>query len=302
LSGSSDYERFGASIDIDDNTLLIGNNPSTLQSGRAEFFKRSSVSYTDSDSPLVSGPLYNTHWTLASDLSDSMGVVGDHFGFSVAFYGDQAVVGAIMPDLQADGSFGQGVVYVYDRVSVTYVASVAPSLAPTESPTLSPTPASGSPTRSPTRSPTVYVNAGSTVSETVTNTNSAMGISFWSFSSIISVFILLSCAFAIYKHNGGESSARQLLCFESSSQPPAPKQIRVATMDDSGISALSSNRGHGDGDPSSSHTSVPVHRMPARPTSAPPAGGEQDNLSGATRSFTPPAHRVFKPPARQNNL
>ena len=261
FSGSSAYERFGHSIDIGHSTLLIGNNPSTFQAGKAIFYQRSSVSSSSSssDSPIISGPLYNTQWTFAGALKDTRGMSGDQFGFSVSFEGNIAAVGTVMNDIKEDGTFGQGVTYIYDKVTMINVA----------------------PTPSPVADQTFF--------EQVTDTHTAVGVTFVSSSTIIGVMLVLLCGYAVYRGSGGESSPAEL-CGLSKGKS-APKQLRLATMDDSGYSP---NRGSGGSsqlgsksaysglDTSSSHG---LNRLPARPNSQ-------------SRSFTPQAQRSFTPKSR----
>jgi hypothetical protein len=266
LAGSVANERFGHSMKITSNVLLIGNNPSTYDTGKALYFARGSTSVSSSDSPLVSGPLYNTAWSQQSSLNDKMGMTGDHFGYSLSFEGNIAVVGALMNDIKSDGTFGQGAVYVYDRISLTNVA-----------PTMSPTPTSGSSSGS-----------DSNLSTKMTDTHSTAGMTFISATVVIGVVLVFYASYSIYRSGGDVFSE------------PAEKQIRVATMDDSGITPIpGSNRSGQQGLKSAYsglHTSSShgTSRMPAKPSPYQQKGSG----GGSSRTFTPQAQRTFTPKSR----
>lgn len=90
---SEENERFGISVAIDRNVAIIGANgddDNGENSGAAYIFTR-----------------VNNEWMFTQKLTASDGEAGDNYGFSVAIYGDQAVVGAVW-DSEKSGS-----VYVY---------------------------------------------------------------------------------------------------------------------------------------------------------------------------------------------
>lgn len=272
FAGSVANGRFGHSLALYQNFLLTGNNPSSFLDGRAAHFLRSSSSSSSAnESPIVSGPLFNTAWTYKGDLSDSMGSTGDHFGYTVAVENAYtAFVGAIMSDIQSDGTFGQGAVYVYDRL---YKVNVAPTQSPTATPVVS----------------------GLAV---LTDTSSAKGVAFLSFSGFIGMGAFFFIAYTVYIQSGGDKSPKELVCGVSNGIKTTDKQIRLASMDDSGFSTSSgaSQRGlksaYSGLDTSSAH-GPNTNRLPARPTPSSQRGG-------ATRSFTPQAQRSFVPKPSQS--
>ncbi|KAL7489844.1 hypothetical protein ACHAW6_015560 [Cyclotella cf. meneghiniana] len=90
---AQDNERFGISVAIDKNVAIIGANGADDKgenSGAAYIFN-----YVDNE------------WEFTQKLTAPDGEAGDNFGFSVAIYGDQAVVGAVW-DGEKSGS-----VYVF---------------------------------------------------------------------------------------------------------------------------------------------------------------------------------------------
>jgi hypothetical protein len=275
FAGSVAYGRLGHSLALYNNFLLTGNNPSTFQDGRAAYFSRgASSSSSYSDSPLVSGPLYNMAWSYSGDLSDSMGSTGDHFGYTVSIHGDSvAVVGAIMSDIQSDGTFGQGAVYLYDRY---YKINVAPTSAPT-------TPVSGL--------------------SMITDTSSPRGIAFISLAGVFGVGAMMLAAYTVYRQAGGDKSPSELVYGVDNGIKTTNKQIRLASMDDSGYSTSSdiSQRGlksaYSGLDTSSAHGSTA--RLPARSTAAPSAQrGVTSSRGGGNRTFTPQAQRSFTPKSK----
>jgi len=275
FAGSVAYGRFGHSLALYNNFLLTGNNPSSFLDGRAAYFSRgASSTSSSSDSPLVSGPLYNMAWYYSGDLSDSMGSTGDHFGYTVSIHGDSvAVVGAIMSDIQSDGTFGQGAVYLYDRY---YKVNVAPTSSPTSTP--------------------VSMSM-------IPDTSSAQGIAFLSVAGVLGLGALVLCAFAVYRQAGGDKSPSELIFGVDNGIKTTNKQIRLASMDDSGYSTNSdaSQRGlksaYSGLDTSSAHGGM--SRLPTKPGVAPSAQrGAPPSRGGGNRTFTPQAQRSFTPKSK----
>jgi hypothetical protein len=269
VSGSNLDEHFGHSLDISDDTLLIGNNPSTYQAGRAVYYKRNFGTSTIEDNPLVSGPLYNTVWSYVSALADSLGADGDHFGFSVSFYGNVAVVGAIMNDIQSDGTFGQGVAYIKDQLTMTPVVLSAPTPSP------------------------VSVGERDALLDRATDTNTLFGIEVMSSSAVLGFILVLGCSYLLYRGTGGEASPRELLCGFSGSPKPPPKQVRLASMDDSGFSSTSTSSANSKNRMSSTYSGLDTSdtssshvRMNSRPNTS-PSLGPGPSFSSSKSAYTP---------------
>lgn len=280
LAGSTANGRFGHSLALDNGFLLSGNNPSTLQQGIAPFYRRVASSTISSDSPIISGALYRTEWKYSGSLSDSLGSTGDHFGYSVALQDDSlAVVGALMSDIQSDGTFGQGAVYTYDR----YYKELANVPTPSPASNSRGTPSSSSSSSSGAMSP---------------GTSTAKGYAFLSVAGFVAFFGVLLLAFMVYRQAGGERSPTELLCgLPSNGFKTTDKQIRLATMDDSGMSSSTRSTtglksAYSGLDSSSAHGA----RLPAaRPSPTPSPIRGAGAGAGASRTFTPQAKRSFTP-------
>ena len=122
-----------------------------------------------------------------------------------------------MPNIKSDGTFGQGVAYIYDRVVLTL--AVAPTPAPTPAPDTQ------------------------HLMETVTDVHSIFGITFLSSSTVIGICLVLALAYGLYYCTGGRATPRELLCGFSTASKPFKKQVRLASMDDSGYSDSSTSSG-----------------------------------------------------------
>ncbi len=96
-SDASAGDNFGASVDVFTNYAVIGarmNDDMGDASGSAYIFRRTSTS-----------------WVQHAKLLPADGAAGDHFGNSVAIYGNTAVVGA--PDDDISGSANAGSAYIF---------------------------------------------------------------------------------------------------------------------------------------------------------------------------------------------
>ena len=103
-SDAAGSDRFGDSVDIDGDTVIIGASVHThgvTQSGSAYIFLRS-----------------GTTWTEQAELLASVPVSGDRLGNAVGISGDTVVVGAELADNA--GGVGAGSAYVYFRTGTTW--------------------------------------------------------------------------------------------------------------------------------------------------------------------------------------
>jgi len=100
--------RFGISVDVDDDTLLIGssqdNHAGGADAGSASVFVRSAGV-----------------WTWQANLFASDAAADDEFGYSVALEGDVALIGAHMDDL--DDQLYAGSAYVFERAGSVWTES-----------------------------------------------------------------------------------------------------------------------------------------------------------------------------------
>lgn len=92
-------ERFGYSVGIDGDTIIVGANLHA-GTGAAYIFVRD-----------------GTSWTQQAELTASDGLISDEFGDSVAVSGDTAVVGAAYAGIGGDWS---GSAYVYKRTGTSW--------------------------------------------------------------------------------------------------------------------------------------------------------------------------------------
>lgn len=168
-----------------------------------------------------------------------------------------------MPNIQSDGTFGQGVAYIYDRLVMNRVAS----------PTAAPTPS--------------HEDSQQLMLKKVTDLHTFFGISFLSSSTIIGIFLVLGLAYGLYYCTGGRATPRELLCGFSSASKPFKKQIRLASMDDSGYSERST-----------SSRAYSSHNLSSYSTldNSSSHGGRSSRFSGGTRRFGGPPSSVASPP------
>ncbi|EYF02350.1 hypothetical protein [Chondromyces apiculatus] len=103
-SSPSIYERFGSSVAISGNTLIVGaaagDAPSTSDTGSAYVFRRAGSPAT---------------WTQNHEFFASDGAANDLFGDAVALDGDTALIGAWQDD---DGGSSSGSAYVFTLADV----------------------------------------------------------------------------------------------------------------------------------------------------------------------------------------
>jgi hypothetical protein len=102
-SDGSDYMQFGASVDIQENTVIVGATghwSSPYKKGAAYVFLRG-----------------GTTWTERAKLVGSDTASTDGFGNAVAVHGDTAVVGAFLHDGSGSGSGGA---YVFQRSAASW--------------------------------------------------------------------------------------------------------------------------------------------------------------------------------------
>src|SRR5439155_12747270 len=107
-------DSFGSSVAIEGDTAVVaaafGTTPTGERAGSAYAFVRS-----------------GGKWTEQAKLSPSDGVLGDQFGWAVAFSGETALVGAPFADLPS--AQGAGAAYAFDR-SGTAWSQAAKLIAP----------------------------------------------------------------------------------------------------------------------------------------------------------------------------
>ena len=101
-------DRFGFSVAVDGDTVLIGSHSSDDGfgrdgHGRAYVFTKPATGWTTTSTPTVK-------------LTASDGAPGDWFGYSVALDGDTAVIGARLHNVSGVGA-GAGSAYVFTRIS-----------------------------------------------------------------------------------------------------------------------------------------------------------------------------------------
>lgn len=112
-NGAATNDRFGASVALDGDTLIVGRPGSAPGQGAVHVFERVSGSFVEKHKLEPPTP----QMTLA-----------DYFGYSVAIAGDRLVVGA--PGREVNGATGAGAVYVFERGQSFVLASVLPAPAP----------------------------------------------------------------------------------------------------------------------------------------------------------------------------
>ena len=101
------FDRFGATVAVHENTAIIGAHGKDevgVDSGAAYIFVRN-----------------GTSWTQQAKLTHQNAVPGDEFGFAVAVYGDNALVGAHLSDAAGPDS---GAVYLFTRIGNNWIEDV----------------------------------------------------------------------------------------------------------------------------------------------------------------------------------
>ncbi|MFW6098034.1 MAG: FG-GAP repeat protein, partial [Chloroflexota bacterium] len=100
------YDRFGSSVAIDGDTMVVGTTYYSLLSDATE---------PDAAYVFVRD---GGAWAFQAKLTASDGTAGDRFGHSVAIKGDTILVGAYFADV--DGNEEQGAAYVFTRSGDTW--------------------------------------------------------------------------------------------------------------------------------------------------------------------------------------
>ncbi len=99
IQDSIGKEKIGISLDIDNNTIIVGSQGGSLSDmGTAYIFERN-----------------NGLWTQVARLAASDSTAGDHFGWSTAIHGNYAVIGAYGND---DNGNESGAAYIFKRDSL----------------------------------------------------------------------------------------------------------------------------------------------------------------------------------------
>lgn len=124
VHGSSAMERFGQSVAVSENHIIIGTNPGTSKRGSAAVMVFNSTSTRQTDCPIYKGPLYMKEWSKETDLYDYNGGVGDYFGYTVGIYEETAVVGGFLTGYKSEWNIGTGGAYIYDAIQLVTVSNV----------------------------------------------------------------------------------------------------------------------------------------------------------------------------------
>jgi hypothetical protein len=120
ITGSS-MDRFGQSVAVSDNHVLVGTNAGNSKKGKATIFVFNSTKWQQTDSPIYRGPLYMKEWKKETDLYDAYGGVGDYFGYTLGIYEETAIIGAFLTGYQSKWNIGTGGAYVYDAIQLVTI-------------------------------------------------------------------------------------------------------------------------------------------------------------------------------------
>ena len=150
-SDGASYDFFGRSVALNVNYALVG-------------------AFADDDNGSSSGSVYvfktdGSTWTEEAKLTPSDGVSGDFFGYSVAFNGDYALVGASDDDDDNGSDSGSAYVFVISGTEINN-APPSPYLNPTAQTTslTNPTPSPG-PTKTQMTMPQLLFTTTPTIPE-----------------------------------------------------------------------------------------------------------------------------------------
>lgn len=110
-----DGDSFGIAVTIHGNTVLVGASNATVD---GTFFQGAVYVFT-----------FGTHWTFQTKLTAGEGNMTDFFGYSVAFEGTTAVIGAPGKEDNAGGDY-KGAVYPFTRAGTVW--SEQPAVYPSD--------------------------------------------------------------------------------------------------------------------------------------------------------------------------
>lgn len=120
MTGSS-MDRFGQSVAVSENHVLVGTHTGNSKKGKATIFVFNSTKWQQTDLPIYRGPLYMKEWKKETDLYDAYGGVGDYFGYTLGIYEETAIVGAFLTGYQSKWNIGTGGAYIYDAIQLVTV-------------------------------------------------------------------------------------------------------------------------------------------------------------------------------------
>lgn len=127
FKGSSAMERFGQSVAVSDNHIVVGTHPGASKRGSATVLVFNTTTVRQTDSPIFKGPLYMKEWKEETDLYDYYGGVGDYFGYTVGIYKETAIIGSFLTGYKSEWNIGTGAAYIYDAIQLVEVLETSTS-------------------------------------------------------------------------------------------------------------------------------------------------------------------------------